>query len=125
MPLGSALLPVTAKTNILNVQYANQFLERLLVKLSLRFRDLNLSLQRGMVFFCYHIYPPSFLPGGRFYGVFFPSGFLAGKKKPPAKFDLDPKTWKNPHPVGNKSRLFTPRFFFFVPNPEGKKKTVK
>ena len=53
--------------------------------------------------------------------VFFPQDFCLQNIKQFTKFDLYPKIWKDPHPLGIISQLFTPRFFFFRPNPEGEK----
>ena len=77
----------------------------------------------GWFFFFWLSHMSSFLPPWRtiLRFFFFPRDFCPEKKKPSTKFDLNPKIRKNPFPFGIKSRLFTPRFFFFMPNPEGKK----
>ena len=77
-------------------------------------------------FFGYHICPPSFLPGGRFYGFFFfPRDFCPEKKNRQPNLISVPKLRKIHTRSGLKHDFLAHGFFFSVPNPEGKKKTVK
>ena len=83
--------------------------------------------QRGLVFLFSgnHIWLPSFLFGGWFYGFFFLSGFLAKKKNRQPNFFSIPKLEKIQTCLGKNHEYLLHGFFFFVPNPERKKKTVK
>ena len=72
-----------------------------------------------------HIQSPPFLSGGRFYGFFFPSGSGGVKKKNrQPNFVSKPKLEKI-HTFWGSIMTFFCHGFFFTPNPEGKKRTVK
>ena len=72
-----------------------------------------------------HIQSPPFLSGGRFYGFFFLRDLGGEKKKRQPNFVSKPKLEKIHTFWGLIMTFFCHGFFFFTPNPEGKKRTVK
>ena len=53
--------------------------------------------------------------------IFDSLGILVRKKTVNQILSLNPKGWKNTHPLGIKSRLFTPRLSFFCAKSRGEK----
>ena len=78
-----------------------------------------------LFFFGYHICPPSFLPGGRFYGFFFSLGIFVRKKKNRQPNLISVPKLRKIHTRSGLNHDFLAHGFFFRAKSRGKKKTVK